>query len=291
MRTVSPLSYATLRIGLASLVLLRTTDLGRGLVTLDHHRWVDGLEYHPSVERTVDPALFSPLLHGVPAPSDELAGALVIARTALAVMLLLGLFSRASAAGLAAIGVALVLLDRYRYFHHLHLLWMSCAWLALAPSGNRLSVMRLVRPPATEAPAWPLNLIRLHVMAVYLASGLAKLNADWLSGRTLGALTEVGLVRPPFDAPPAYLTAVGICVLELGLPALLAWRRSRLAAVALAVALHVAIDSAMMVSTFGATMVLLLTAFLPWDREDMLRGETCDADRLALDARARGVRK
>ena len=272
---VDPTAYAIVRIALATLVLVRVSDVGRGVVRFDHHLWVRGLEHHPTVEAAVEPVLSSPLVAGLPAPADALAEALVLTRLALAVCLLVGLFPRVAAGGVAAIGFFFLAVDRHAYFHHLHLLWLSCAWLALARSGERWSVMRLVRPAAATAPAWPLALIRLHVASVYAASGLAKLSSDWLSGRTLTELAGAGFVSGPvWESGRAVLGASGVaasvCAAELALPLLLAWRKTRIAAVVLGIGLHLAIDSAMMVSTFGATMVALLPVFLPFSRRGTL---------------------
>jgi hypothetical protein len=282
--TIGPDVYALLRIGLAVLVLLRTSDVTRGLLDLDHHHWVRGLEYDPRAEDVASPGLWSPLLEGLPDPGSTITMVSVVARTALAGLLLFGVVPRLSAAGLAVVGFSLMALDRYRFLHHLHLLWLSCAWLALAPSGERLSVVRLFgRRGRARVERWPLQLVRAHVMAVYAASGIAKLDGSWLSGRTLAELGEAGFVSGPLweatgGARAASVTAPVICGLELALPLLLAWRRTRLGAVVVATALHATIDASMMVSTFGATMVLLLASFLPWDRRATLSPEVRDGE-------------
>jgi hypothetical protein len=268
---VSPWPYALYRMAIAAVVLVRTTDVLRPLLPLLHHAWVAGLEYDPRVEKVAPPALRSPLVPGLTIP-DALALVLVWARTILAALLLLGVRVRTVAFALMVVGLGLMAADRYRYFHHILLLYVGVGWLALAPGADRLGVMQLGhRRWHAEAwvPRWPLQLMRLFTMSVYLAAGTAKLSSDWLSGKTLAQLTALGLVGGrPWQWLVAHVgaspLAIGIAGAELGLPVLLAAPRTRLGGVVLGVALHAGISTAMSVSTFGVEMVLLLSLFLPW---------------------------
>lgn len=252
--TVDPTAYTLLRVGIATLVLLRTNDWLRPWLRLDHHAWVTGTEYAPSIERVTEPRLASPLIPGLAGWPDSIVEVLVHGRTALAALLLLGIASRPVALALAAIGWGLMAADRFRYLHHLHLLFIACAWLALCPTSPH------------PAPRWPAQILRVQVLAIYAAAGLAKLDADWLSGRTLAQLADANLVTLPFDpgATGWAVAAAAVAGIELALVPLLALRRTRTAAVVLAIALHAMIDASMMVSTFSATMVLLVSLFLPW---------------------------
>ncbi len=256
--------YALIRIGLATLVLLRTHVVD--LLPMDHHSWVPGwLEYHPSHDRPAAPALHSPLGF-FPALSPTLTAALTWARTGLAALLLLGLRPRVVAGLLALVGYSLMAADRYRYLHHLHLLWTSVALLALCPADGRLAL----RSPRRELVVrWPLQLLRLHALAAWGYAGLAKLNGPWLRGETLRDLHGAGLVDGPVvDAAAAALgwsgLAWGVALVELGLPLVLAMPRTRLIGVALAVPFHLGIETSVMVSTFGATMLVLTVSFLPF---------------------------
>jgi vitamin K-dependent gamma-carboxylase-like protein len=267
--TVSPWPLAVFRTGLALLILVRTTDLLRPWVDLDHHQWVHGLEYLPSIEAISPPALHSPLIPFFPPIGTAAATLLVWARTLLAVVLLLGIRPRLTAGLLGLAGAGLVCADRYRYLHHLYLLWVSCGWLAFAPSAERLSVERLFRSGLARVPRWSLQLLRAQLLVAYAAAGLAKLRLSWLSGRTLVSMARAGLVGGPLwtrllgvsGARPIALTIV---VTELLLVPLLAWRRTRVAGVLVGLCLHAAMSSMMMLSTFGAQMALLLLLFLPW---------------------------
>jgi hypothetical protein len=269
----SPWCYALLRIAVALLVLVRTTDWLRPVVSLYHQTWMRGLEYDPGVEAVALPALRSPLVAGL-ALGAGVSRALVLARTALAFLLLLGIRPQLTAGALALAGGALLAADRYRYLHHLHLLWLTVGWLALAPSGERLSVASLWRRdgarPTELVPRWPLQLLRLQTVAVFAAAGAAKLDADWLSGKTLSELGQLGLIGGAvWHRALALLGARGlgiaICATELTIAgALLVPGRVRAAGVGLAVAFFAGISATMSVATFGAQMLTLVLLFLPW---------------------------
>ncbi|HSC88486.1 MAG TPA: HTTM domain-containing protein, partial [Polyangiaceae bacterium] len=117
---------------------------------------------------------------------------------------------------------------------------------------------------------WPLWAIRAHACGVYWAAGLAKCSPAWWSGATLDELHRLGLTsgglwelaRRAVGTQPL---AIAACCLELALPALLWIPKTRTLGLVCALALHLGIESSMMVSTFGATMLVLLTSFLPWE--------------------------
>jgi hypothetical protein len=148
-------------------------------------------------------------------------------------------------------------MDRYRYLHHLHLLWVSVAWLAVLPNE---------RP----APRYSLQLLRWQCLVVYAATGLSKLDRSWLDGRELQVLAQEGLVqssvvRQALDLVGTRAAALGVLLVELGLVPLLMVRRTRLVAVAVGALFHLALSASMAVSIFGALMALYLVQFLPWN--------------------------
>jgi hypothetical protein len=264
--SVTPWVYAYLRVGFALLLLVRQSDVLSPLLPLEHHRWVHGLDFSWSIAR--EPRLVSPMLPGL-ALGPSWNDALVYARTGLALTLLLGIGSRLSAALLALVSYWLMLSDRFQYLHHLHFLYLTIGWLALAPLDGRLSAERWLRKKhvSSNAPAWPLLLLLAVASSVYLAAGLAKLDRSWLSGETLRTLEALGVLRGSVwallrdqlgHAPIACLVALA----ELALPFLLAHGVTRRFAVLGGCGLHLAVGSVMGVSTFGLEMTGLLLAFL-----------------------------
>ena len=177
--------------------------------------------------------------------------------------------ARGSAALLGLSGFWLMAADRYRYFHHLQLLWLTALWLALVPCGERLSLETLLvrRTPRQRVPRWSLQGLRLLATSVYLSAGTAKLNGPWLRGDTLRALEQLTLIGGPHWQRALALLgyrgiAVSVCALELALVPLLWWPKTRLPAVALGFALHLLLIPSMMeVATFNAQMLLLLALF------------------------------
>ncbi len=293
--TVSSWIYPLLRVGLAALCLIRGADWLRPWLPLDHHSWVHGFDLDWSSQAS--PYLKSPFVPGLVLGATATHG-LVWLRTLLAVLLLLGVRPRTSALALALTSYALLLSDRYHYFHHLHVLYLSVAWLALAPANDpfRLSsafaelVARIRTQPAAElawrtSPIWPLQLLRALTMSIYLASGSAKLQSSWWSGEALSQLAWLHSMRGSLWVHAAPLLGVtpiarGVCLFELSLPFLLAFRPTRRVAVLAGVAFHALISSVMAVSTFGATMSLLLLAFWP----KAFREPACAEQRLQSEA-------
>lgn len=263
--------YAAMRVGLALIFLVRHADWLRPWLYFEHHRSVHGLAFLDSSARP--PVLSSPLVPGL-ALSVTVTRALVYARTGLSVLLLLGVRARASAALLAFISYLLLAADRYRYFHHLHLLYVAIAWMAFTPLGDRWSVesalARLFRrepsPRVVTSPLWPLQLIRALVSSVYAAAGVSKLDWVWLSGDTLRRLEQFGVLEgSAWSAIHAVFGYAGVawlaCLTELALVPLLLLRRTRRLAVLLALGFHAAISASMPVYTFGAQLAVLLLAF------------------------------
>lgn len=270
--------YPTLRVLLAGICLVRHSDLFAPHVFLQHHLWVHGLDFLWSVEEP--PALTAPLVAGL-GLSPVVNDALVYVRTALAVLLLLGIRSRIAALLLALVGYTLMAADTYRYFHHLHLLYLSIGWLCLAPLDCRWSLERawvrwrrgLPDPPPKTQPIWPLQLIRGCLLSVYFGAALSKMSPEWLRGDTLEVLEQLHILRgPAWSALRTVLAPAAVAQLtlatEIALPVALMVPTTRRFGVAAALAFHGLIGISVMVSTFGVQMAALLVAFVPRTRGD-----------------------
>lgn len=238
---------------IAAAALVRTNDLLRPLIELDHHRWVHGVEYAPWLEGIEPPRLAVGLSPGLGVlVTPVFAACLVVLRGGAALSLLAGLWPRTSALLLGASGYALMAADRFRYLHHLHLLWTSCLLLALVPWSQR------------PLPAWPVTLIRWQVLVIYAASGIAKLDPRWLDGSTVSQLAEARLIAPQLVSwLGAPLLSQLACATELLLVPLLIWPRTRWLGIAVALAFHLATDAFMTVSTFPVVMIALVLTFAP----------------------------
>lgn len=154
------------------------------------------------------------------------------------------------------------------------------AALAVTRTGGELSLDAWLRrryglpPEPTTAPAWPLWLLRFEAATVYGASGASKLiDADWWGGTvTWHRLT---LVRDRLEASvlPGWaidvltdrdfhtVAAKVIVLTELFIAVGLWWRRTRYAAVWVAVCFHVAIQLSARVEVFS---YLAISALVIW---------------------------
>jgi hypothetical protein len=132
-----------------------------------------------------------------------------------------------------------------------------CLWLAVP--GN---------------PRWRYDLLLIQTAWLYAATGLLKVNADWLSGGHLfvraGYLWEaVGWPHPrPLEACSQTLActaalAKGAVAAELALAGLLIARRGRPLAIALALGIHLFAALALDVWFFGASMVAQVWLLFP----------------------------
>ena len=254
---VTPWIYVWLRVALAGIVLIRHSDWLSPWIELEHHRWVHGLDLGWSA--TKEPPLSSPLALGV-ALNEGATTALVWTRTLLALLLLFGVFPRLAALLLGLVSYTLMASDRFHYYHHLHLLYLAVLWLSLAPLGWR--------PSNQSRPLWPLQLLRAFVVGVYFASGVAKLQGEWLSGAALEDLHRFTLVSGSLFERLSHALGYGsiaklVVATELGLALLLCLPRTRRVAVIVGLGFHAAIEASMDVSTFGAQMAVLLIAFWP----------------------------
>jgi len=245
-------------VSLALLLLVRSTDWLRPLLPLDHHNWVQGFDFSWSIAEA--PYLVSPLVPGL-VLGARATWLLVRLRAALALALLVGIRPAWTALSLAGVSYGLLFADRYRYFHHLHVLYLAVAWLALVPAARRRDSLELQA-------AWPLQILRAGVLGIYLAAGSAKLQPNWWSGDSLAILAHIRMLNGPTWVALERAFSLGAlakaaCLTELGLPLLLVVPRTRRLGVLLGATFHSLISCLMPVSTFGVTMVLLLFSFWP----------------------------
>jgi hypothetical protein len=154
------------------------------------------------------------------------------------------------------------------------------AALAVAPCGRELSVdawwrrSRGLEARSLTAPAWPLWLLRFVAATVYGASGLSKLlDPDWFGGRV--TWHRLVLVRDRLEASvlPGWAidiltnrsfhtgAAKLIVATELFIAVGLWWRRTRYAAVWVAICFHVAIQLSARVEVFS---YLAIAALVIW---------------------------
>ncbi len=222
--------------------------------------------------------------HPVPFAFALPAGALMafaIVRTLAALAFCVGFQSRWAGIAASALGYLALEQDPMSYVNSLHLLFSSTLLLALADSQTTLAI----GPRPASSPRTSVWLIRGLAMSVYAFSGLAKLNSDFLSGHALTTLhTDGELTGAIADLVCAsFLRTRAISILaaafELLIPWLLMCRRTRRAAVIVALAFHLLIEQSMHPDVFGWLMVTLLFTFASTQARSVSAQESADRAR------------
>lgn len=213
---------------------------------------------------------------GVALPG-ELREVLCVVRTLAALAFLLGV--RARVAGIIAGGCGLIALsqDPFGFIFTLHTLFLGTIVLALTSGTNHLALWPGPRIESAEDVRSSERLVWVLVASVYAASAIAKLHGEWLTGGTLLALAEDGLLSPSLGhlvrdhAGLRLAAALSVVLVELALPAALFFPRSRTAGMICAIAFHGVVEIAMRPDVMGWVMCALLLAFLP----PVVSGRTC----------------
>jgi hypothetical protein len=202
-----------------------------------------------------------------------------------AVLVSIGLFTRV-ATGYVAGFVGYNLFLSVTHFHHNRaFLFILLMGLALLPVGRNLSVDALLRRTRTDStPLWPLWLMRFEVIVVYGASGLSKLiDGDWWNGvvtrlrveQWWDVAAERGVPEWVLDLASSegfhWWFAKAAVVTELFIAVGMAIRRTRLAAVWIAIPFHLAIELTAEVQVFSwAALAALVIWVTPRHRDRRL---------------------
>ena len=258
-----------LRIAVGPLVLLHLTPFleraADGIIYRDRF-WLPYADWYPLLPR----GLYVALLW-----SAVVAGLLVS----------VGIVTRiASWWCAAAVGYNLFL-SQTHYHHNRAFLLILLVGVAVLPVGSRLSLDRVLHVPSVlsigRGRRLALEVLRLEVALVYIASGFSKLiDPDWWGGtvtrlRVVAGVDRLGwlpdsvvnlLLDPDFHA----WAAKAIVLTELFIGVGLLWRRTRYAAVWVAIPFHLSIEATAAVQVFTwaalAALVIWVTP-LAHDRE------------------------
>jgi uncharacterized membrane protein YphA (DoxX/SURF4 family) len=223
-------------------------------------------------------------------PDGVYVGLLWLAAVA-AVAMSLGFLTRLATATTFLIVAYNLFLSTTHFHNNRAYLVIVLGLLAVAPCGRELSVDAWVRrrqrraPLDLRAPAWPLWLLRFECSAVYAASGLSKLlDPDWFGGTV--TWQRVTRARDDLEAWPLPDWAVSaltdrsfhtgaaklIVLTELFIAAGLWSRRTRYAAVWVAVVFHVTIEASASVQVFSYLAIAVLVVWaVPSERDRVLR--------------------
>jgi len=234
-------------------------------------------------------AFFEPYAAWYPELPDPVYVGLLWLAAAAAVAMSLGLLTRLATATTFVIVAYNLFLSTTHFHNNRAYLLIVLGLLAVAPCGRELSLDAWLRRrrglPALDSstPAWPLWLLRFECAAIYGASGLSKLvDPDWFGGtvtwqRVVRARDELGalpdwtvsvLTDRSFHTGAAKL----IVLTELFIAVGLWWRRTRYAAVWVAVVFHLAIETSASVQVFSYLGIVVLVIWaVPSTRDRVLR--------------------
>ena len=273
------------RVSMRALALLRVLA---GPIVLLHLRpfLADALD-----GRVYRDAFYEPYAAWYPELPDALYIGLLMLGAVAAVAMSLGVFTRVATVTTFVIVTYNLFLSTTHFHNNRAYLVIVLGVLAVVPTGREL------------APAWPLWLLRFECAAIYAASGLSKLvDPDWFGGTV--TWQRVVRARDDLEAWPLPDWAVSlltdrsfhtgaaklIVLTELSIALGLWWRRTRYAAVWVAVAFHVAIElsASVQVFSFLAIAVLVIWA-VPSTRDRVLRIDPTDARQRRLAALVRAL--
>jgi len=250
-----PLAWT--RIAFAGVLLIRTTPLIRAI--------------DPIIAVDVRPLLGWPQGAGIStavlgwALPAAVVKILCLARTAFALLFLLGY--RPLWTGLACGVVAYVVLlqDVFGFTFTQHLLFLGVAVLATTDCAAVLSI----RAEEPRSPRTSQVLVLALIVSVYFWAGLGKLRHDWMDGRTLALFYDEGKLRGALadlvlgTATRRAIAATVVALTELALGPLLWLRKTRWIGLGLALALHVAIEPMAHPDVLGWAMLALLLSLVP----------------------------
>jgi hypothetical protein len=135
----------------------------------------------------------------------------------------LGIFQRLSAIILFLGYSTLFLMEKSEYVNHFYLYCLIAFWMIFLPTK---------KGPYRPAPRWFYWLMLFHISLVYFYAGIAKLDYEWLSLRSMDTV-----IGPERRWQHFFFTYAGLGFDLLIVP-LLCWRRTRTAAFILALGFH-----------------------------------------------------
>jgi hypothetical protein len=224
-----------------------------------------------------------------------------------AVAMSVGFLTRLATGTTFAIVAYNVFLSTTHFHNNRAYLLIVLGVLAVAPCGRELSLdgwlrRRRNRPPLDlSAPAWPLWLLRFECAAIYGASGLSKLvDPDWFGGTV--TWQRVVRARDELTALPDWAVSLltdrsfhtgaakFIVLTELFIAVALWSRRTRYAAVWVAVVFHVSIEASASVQVFSFLAIAVLVIWaVPSTRDRVLRIDPMDGSHRRLAALVRAL--
>lgn len=164
------------------------------------------------------------------------------------------------------------LIDRTNYQNHYYLV-VLLSWMMILLPANRLCALDAINGSVARSstiPRWCLLLLQFHVALPYIFGGIAKIEADWLTGEPMRnmLLTQAWFVKTGAAADQKVYSLVltwgGLLFDLLIVPAVL-WSRTRIPAYLLAICFHVVNSILFQIHVFPWLMIAATTVFFSPD--------------------------
>ncbi|MDQ3440936.1 MAG: HTTM domain-containing protein, partial [Planctomycetota bacterium] len=186
-----------------------------------------------------------------------------------------GFCYRLSAIVLCLLVTHVFLLDHARYLNHMYLMCLLSFLIIFLPLNRAVSIDAKLWPSirGDVAPAWTLHLLRFQMGLVYVFSGIARANGDWMHGepmrtwlRSRGEESVFSAILMSDWAP--YIFSFGGMLFDLLIVPLLLWRRTRPIAFCAAVLFHLSNAYLFHIGVFPWLGIATTTLFLypAWPR-------------------------
>lgn len=205
---------------------------------------------------------------------------IVYGMKAAAVLIAIGLLYRLAIWAYCAGYCYFFLVEMSHYNNHYYMLILMLVLLGISDANRCYSLDRLFKfsRPSPDIGNWQLILIRFQVVWVYLCAGLVKLNAEWLSGRTMRAALYKGA---DFESAASFFqsdfmvwfyTWTGL-FFDLFIGVLLLWKKTRWPAVILLLVFHSTNAITLSIGIFPYLMLwATILFFKPSWPQDILAG-------------------
>ncbi len=160
-------------------------------------------------------------------------------------LVLIGAFYRIAATLLFLSFSYIFLLEASAYRNHWYLLALLALLMIFLPAHHAFSVDARRRPELRSlvTPSWTVWLLRFQLSLVYFFAGVAKIDPDWIAGRSLHAIFEDGnhsaevLAFMKQGWVTTFFTWSGM-LFDLSIAPALLWRKARLPAYLAAAGFH-----------------------------------------------------
>ena len=271
---MSPYPLSLLRIGVGVILLFKLTNISNLFYFSGISPAFPDHAFSSNSSFLLD-GFHAPLISHFPVPSYDIFVSLEIAVFILAILFTIGLGTRIVGPLLALSYTYIFLSSAFLYHHHVFLFVLVLIILGFSHCGKRISADAFLFPQKnrTRVSGLAVRMIQVLVTIIYLFSFVSKLSPAWFSGEVVQIYLGTGRIGGAVaeflvDVFPVWLLSNSAIFIE-GLLTVGLWiPRVRLVVIFIGILFHIGIYATMPVSTYSFQMIVLYTAFLPfeWNR-------------------------